>query len=138
IRECAVVIVVVQIVGHGVVGDQEIGPAIVIVIGPHHAQAIVTNVIVDAGLDRNLFKGAVTTIVVEKVGFAFEAPGTALYENAFEPAEFVAAELRKIIHVQVGIAGHEQVHVAVAIVISPGCAGAETSTANSGLLGDVL
>ena len=35
--EGAIVIVVIKIVGNGIVGDQKIGPAIVVVIGPNHA-----------------------------------------------------------------------------------------------------
>jgi len=53
----------------------------------------------DSGFDRHLFKRAVTTIVVEKVAFTLEAPGAALNQDAFESAEFVAAELRKIIQI---------------------------------------
>src|SRR5438132_3573036 len=44
VNEYAIMIVMIQIVGYRVVGDQEIGPAIVIVIGPHHAQAVIANV----------------------------------------------------------------------------------------------
>jgi len=44
--EGAVVIVVVEIVGDGIVGDEEVGPAIVVVVHPHDAEAIVANVVV--------------------------------------------------------------------------------------------
>src|SRR5438876_983422 len=71
----AVVIVVIEVVGNGIVGDQKIGPAIIVVIGPHHAEAIIADLIVDASFDRDLFKGTVTTIVVKEVGFTFQAPG---------------------------------------------------------------
>src|SRR5438067_1773247 len=82
IGKCAVVIVVEEVVGNGVVSDQKIGPAIVVVIGPHHAQAIIANVIMHAGFVRNLFKGSITTIVVKKIGFAFQTPGATLDEKA--------------------------------------------------------
>ena len=36
------------------------------------------------------------------------------------------------------MAGHEQVHVAIAIVIPPSCARAETPSADSGLLSDIF
>src|SRR5258708_38454681 len=76
--------------------------------------------------------------MVKKIGFAFEAPGATLDEEAFETAKFFAAELGKVVHVQVRIASDEQVHLAITIVIAPGCAAAEPSTANRGLLGNVL
>src|SRR5262249_46444563 len=50
ISERSIVIVVIEIVRHGVIRNQEIGPAIVVVIGPYRAEAIVSDVIVYAGL----------------------------------------------------------------------------------------
>src|SRR5258708_14352477 len=76
--------------------------------------------------------------MVKKIGFAFQAPGATLDKEAFETAKFLATELGKVVHVQVRIASDEQVHLAITIVIAPGCAGAEPSTANRGLLGNVL
>src|SRR5262245_18755280 len=76
--------------------------------------------------------------MVEKVGLAFQPPGTTLDEQPFETAEFLAAELGKIVHVQMRIACHEQIHVAVTIIIAPSRARAEPSTADPGLLGDIL
>jgi len=40
------VIVVIEVVGHGVVGNKQIGPAIVVVIGLYHAEAMIADVIV--------------------------------------------------------------------------------------------
>src|ERR1700682_4977221 len=37
IGESAVVIVVVEVVGHGIIGDEEVGPTVVIIVSPHHA-----------------------------------------------------------------------------------------------------
>ncbi len=93
VGEGAVVIVMVEIVGDGVVSDEEIGPAIVVVVHPHNPEAIVADVIVDASFDGNFLEGAIAAIVIQEIAFAFEAPGAALHQNALEAAEFVAAEL---------------------------------------------
>src|SRR5439155_14033927 len=138
VRKRAVAVVVVEVVGNGIVGNQEIGPAIVVVINPHDAEAVVADLIMDAGFDGNFFKRAVAAIVIEEIAFAFEAPGAALHKDAFEAAEFVAAELGKIVHVQMGIARDEEVDETVAVVVAPGCASHKTAAADSCLLGDVL
>src|SRR5580700_1283260 len=43
-----------------------------------------------------------------------------------------------MIQVQVRIASDEQVHVAVAIIVSPGCAGTESATADAGFFSYIL
>ncbi len=92
----------------------------------------------DARFDGNLFKGSVATIVIEKIALAFEAPRAALHENAFEAAEFVAPELREIVHIQMGVAGDVKIDEAVAVVIAPGGAGHKAAAADTGFLGYVL
>jgi hypothetical protein len=93
---------------------------------------------VDAGFDGNLLEGAVAAIVIEKIAFAFEAPRPALHQNTFEAAEFVAAELGEIVHVEMGIAGNVKINEAVAVVVAPGSAGHEAAAADTGFFGDVL
>src|SRR5437660_641879 len=136
--EGAVVIVMIKIVGNGIVGDQEIGPAIVVVVNPHDAEAVVADFVVDSGFDGNFLKRAVAAIVIKKIAFAFEAPGSALHQDAFESAKLIAAKLWQVVHVQMGIAGDVQVDETVAVVVAPGCASHEATATNSCLLGDVL
>src|SRR4030095_3355555 len=138
IREGPVVIIVIEIIRDGVIGHQKIGPAIVIVIHPHDAEAVVPNVVVDAGFDGNFFKRTIASIVVEKVAFAFEAPRSALHENALEAAEFVASELREIFHVQMGVARDEKIHVTIAVVVAPRRAGHKAAAADTSLFRDVF
>src|SRR5260370_695870 len=138
VGERSVVIVVIEIVGDGVVGNEEIGPAVVVIVDPHDAEAVVADVIVDTCFDGNFLERAVAPIVIEEIAFAFETPGPALHQNALEAAEFVAAELREIIHVQMGIAGDVEIDETVAVVVAPGGAGHEAAAADTGLFGDVL
>src|SRR5258706_4810671 len=53
VGECPIMVVVVEIVGDGIVGDEEIGPAIVVVIHPHDSKAVVADVIMNASFDGN-------------------------------------------------------------------------------------
>src|SRR5271168_456107 len=99
VGERAVVIVVIEVAGDGVVGDEEIGPAIVVVVGPHRAEAVVADVVVDAGFGADFFERAVAAIVVEQVAFALQSPGAALHLQAFEIAKFVAAECGELIEI---------------------------------------
>ena len=66
-----------------IVGNNEIGPAIVVVIGPRRAEAVVPDLIVHSGFYGDFFKRAIATIVVKKIALAFESPGAALYLQSF-------------------------------------------------------
>src|SRR5580704_2958867 len=79
----AVAIVVIEIVGNGIVGDDKIGPAVVVVIGPHRAEAVVADLIMDASFHGDFFERAIPAIVVEKIALAFEAPRAALHLQSF-------------------------------------------------------
>src|SRR6266566_276350 len=138
VGEGAVVIVVIEVIWDGVIRHQEVGPAIVVVIHPHDAEAIVADVVVDASFDGNFFKSSVTTIVVKEIAFAFEAPRSALHENALEAAEFVTSEFRKVVHVQMGIAGDEKIHETIAVVVAPRRPGHKATADDTGLFSDVL
>src|SRR6266403_222147 len=92
----------------------------------------------DPSFDGNFFKGSVTTVVIKKITFAFEAPGSALHENAFEATEFVTPELREVIHVQMGIAGDEKIHVAIAVVVAPCRPGHKAAAAYASFFSDVF
>src|SRR5260370_19476732 len=88
--------------------------------------------------DGNFLEGAVAAVVVEKIAFTFKPQRAALHKNAFEAAEFVAAELWKIVHVQMGVARDVKIDEAVAVVVAPGRAGHKSATADSRLFGDIL
>ncbi len=60
-------IVVIEVVGHGIVGDEQIDPAVIVVVHPHYAEAVVADVVVYASFDGDLFESAVAAIVIEKV-----------------------------------------------------------------------
>ena len=63
-------LVAVEKVRAGIVGDVEVGPGVVVVVAPGCAQSVVVRGIVDAGFLRDLFKRAVALVVKEQVGLA--------------------------------------------------------------------
>ena len=78
-------------------GDKEVGPAVIVIVGPDGAEAVVALVVMDASFEADFLEGAVAAIVVQEVGFAGESPGAALHLDPFVRAELVAAELREMI-----------------------------------------
>src|SRR5579862_2684823 len=129
----------VKIIRASVIGYVKVGPAVVIVIGPHTLHAKVVIGIVNAGLLRNILEGSITTIVKEEVRLSGKAPRSALHGNAAKAASLlIATEDRQLVHVHINVTGHEQVDLAVFVVIAPRRAGAETTDTNTGLLGYIL
>ena len=131
--------VVVEVIRAGIVGDIQVGPAVVVVIAPDHAQAVVFVGVVDAGFLGNFFKRAIAAIVKQQVGFAQHAPRAALHRDSLEAAVLlIFAEVGQFVHVEMHVAGDEQVHMAVAVVVAPGRAGAESSRHHSCLIRDIF
>src|SRR5258708_25516455 len=124
--------------GEGMGGEEEIGRRVVVVIDPHYSETVIADVVVNAGFDRNFLESAVAAIVIEEIAFTFEAPRATLHQNAFEAAEFVAAELGEIVHVQMGVAGDTKIETAAAVVVAPGGAGHEAAAADSRIFRDGL
>src|ERR1700736_1408633 len=92
----------------------------------------------NAGFFGDFLEGAIAAIVVKHVAFTDETPRATLHENAFIFAILVAAKYREIIHADGGIPRYEQVDIAVAVVVAPGSASAETTTSEAGLLGYIF
>ncbi len=132
VRKGAVVIVVVKVVGNGIIGDEQVRPAIIVVVRPHHTQAVIADFVANASFCGDFFKSAIAAIVIEEIAFADESPGAALHQDTFVAAILVATETRQVVHFDVRVAGDEQVHVAVAVVISPGRTGHEAAAADTG------
>src|SRR4029078_7329758 len=102
--ERAVLLVDVEEVGGGVVGDVEIGPAIVVEVEPRDAQGEVAARIGHAGLLRHVGELAVAVVVEEEIAFTLQAARPALHRDAAVFAGLVLAELRGV--------GESDLHVA--------------------------
>src|SRR5215813_8941875 len=133
VGERSIVIVAVKVVRRGIVGHIQIRPAVIVIVAPHRPEAVIQVGVVHARLLGNILKSSVSTIAKEKMALSNHSPGAALHGNALEMAKLSAAEFRKMIHIDMHVTGDEQIHVAVTVVVSPGCPGAEASHAYSGL-----
>jgi hypothetical protein len=87
VGERAVVIIVIEVIGRRVVRHKQIRPAVVVVVTPDRAQTVVFIGIAHASFLRDFLERAIATIVVEQVGLALHAPGSALHGHALELAK---------------------------------------------------
>ena len=132
-------LVVVEVIRTGVVGDVQVGPSVIVVVAPDHSQPVVAVYIFHARFLRNFLEGAVAAIVEEQVRFADHAPGAALDQDSLEAAILlVAAEGGQVVHIEMHVARNVEVHEAVAIVVGPGGSGAEAAGGHAGFVGDVF
>ena len=119
IFECAVAEIAVELVGLRVVGDQEIGPAILIKIEHCDTEGFGAGV-ENSAVCCGVFESSVAAIVEEPAGFASIGFGSAIgFLFAVEAAEDVV--LGRPFHV----IADEEIEQAITIVIEPESGGAE-------------
>src|ERR1700675_4139865 len=122
-----------------IVRHVKIGPAVVVVITPSRAQAIIMMWIVDPGLLRNFFKRSIALVVKQQIRFSGQAPRSALHQYSFESAKArIVAKLRQLIHIDVNIARNKKIDPAIAIIIRPRRTSAESSRPAPSLLGHIF
>src|SRR6266568_4470660 len=128
-------LVAVEKVGTNVVRHEEIGPTIVVVIGPLHAHATLLVGIVNPGLLRDFFEGSIAAIMKQQRGFAFD-----LWN--FNGDTFVVKRrgpwLREIVNIGMNVARDEQVEAAIMIIVDPGGAYAKAARTDVSALGGVF
>ncbi len=66
VGEGAVAVVVVKRAGRGIVGHVDVGPAVAVIIAPHHAQTVILAG-VDPGALGDVGEGSITIVVEEEV-----------------------------------------------------------------------
>ena len=79
VLEGAVALVDVEIVGRGVVADQQVGLAVVVDVDEDGAEAVVAGLVGHAGLFADVGKSAVAVVVEQMIGLAVEAARAAGY-----------------------------------------------------------
>ncbi len=80
---------------------------------------------------------ALAVVPEEEVGGAGQAPGTALHRDPAVLAGFALAELGKVVEVDLHVAAHEEVEVAVLVVVGEAAARRPAAALYPRLLGDV-
>jgi hypothetical protein len=113
----------IQVVGCGVVGDEETWPALFIEVRPLWGKPEVSGWIVDSSFLRYIGKGAVTVVVKERVSCSLQAAGTALHLNAVIFASRSAAKPRQIVQMEIDVIGDREIHQSIAVVIPERCSG---------------
>ena len=131
VLERAVAVVAVQPVRLGVVGDEQVHPAVAVEVEHRHAESLRRRV-EDAGLARDVLERAVAAVVKERRALALVRLRRAV--------RLVLAVERAV---QVGLDGpldvvrDEQIELAVVVVVEPQRARREPAVADAGLLRDV-
>src|SRR5882672_10229956 len=137
--ECAVMFVVIEIIGTCVVSYVQVGPAVIVVVSPGGSQAVVFREVADSCLLGNVLKCPIAAIVEKEVRLALHSPWPALHQETLVAAiMLVAARFRKFVDVYVNIARHEQIDKTISIVVCPSCACCQPIYLQSSALGHVF
>src|SRR6266481_2076063 len=111
--EFSVAQIAIQLVGLSVIGDEEIGPAVLIEIQHSHTERLGTGIKNSAG-GSDVFEGAVATIAEKPAGFSAVSFGRAIgFIFSVQTAKDVV--FGRPVH----IIADEEIEMAVAIVIEP-------------------
>src|SRR5262249_42286441 len=122
VNEFSVVLVLIKGAGGGVVGDVDVGPAVVVEISGQDPKTVGAVGVEDGGFFGDVAEGAVAIVVIEDVFSTFEARGaTGDHDPLIEARAGFGNRCGG--QVQVDVVGDEKVEVAVAIVVDEGAAG---------------
>ena len=129
--EGSIAVIVVQQVGHHVIGDVDVGPSVVVEVAEHHAETAVGRS-ADARFGGHVHEGAVAIVSVQRVGFAHQPARTAEHVHAQIPADVGFTPPRYFSLVETQVVGNVEVHVAVAVVVTERTVGAPPRVADAG------
>src|SRR5690242_2031074 len=120
-RKPSFAVVVVKAAGAGIVGNIEVEAAVLVVVQPNDAQAII-----GLGINAQLFayvgEGAVAVIVVQPITRAIQASRPAGNGYATVLAERTTAEGRQVVQVEFHIVSDIEIQAAIIVVIAEGSA----------------
>ena len=118
VLECSVALVAVELVGLRVVGDEQIGPAVAVIVEQRDAERLRTAV-ENSAARGDIFKRSIAAIVKQPAGRSAIRFGRAIgFVLAVEAAEHIV--LGRPLH----IVADEEIEQAVAVIVEPqrGCA----------------
>ena len=128
--EAAIAAVVVQEVRVRVVGDVEVRPPVVVVVGRHHAQSPGRGRILQAASIGDLCEGAVAPVLVVDVGGPRQPHG-ADHDPGPSPPRHRAPRVDDVVPAHVGVAHHVEVEVPVPVAVEERAAGAPAPGAHA-------
>ena len=117
-------VIVIELGWCGVARNIDIRPAVVVVIERGNAKAMVAGCVLNAAGLADVLKLAVPQIVVEGVGCARQAAGSAEGRHPFPNAVACLAGSGRVCQVEVDIVRNHQVQLAIAIIVNKRAAGA--------------
>src|SRR6266478_8817986 len=132
-----IAIIAVKIVGGGIIGDEQVGPTVVIEICPKDTQTVIAGHVVHARRLGDICEGAVSIVVIEAVTHTLHAPWPTLDGDAAKMTGRADAKLRQVVQVELHITRNHGIHEAVAIVVGEGRTGRPAGIGQVGLLGHV-
>ena len=140
VLEGAVVAIAIEIVRCAVVGDDEVGPAVVVDVGEDGSEAVAAFVIGDAGFEADVGEGAVAVVVKEMITFTKQPMGPQKNVDHTVLAGAVGDSALPChdgtIEIVVEVARDEEFEQTVAVVIAPGCACGPAAQSDVGNVGE--
>ena len=109
----------IERLAHTVVGDEDIGPAIIVKIGKSDAEGFSARV-GDPGFDADIFKRSIRFLVIKNIRDSLEIVGMTI---GAQVRPEIAAKNRSSFKVPVEITRDEQIQSSIAIIINPARAG---------------
>lgn len=113
-------IVAIEVVAGGVVGNEEIEPPVAIYIGPDGAESKTTFAIGDACFSTDVGKRSVAIVMKQRIARTGQSFWAALDGDAAILAEVRFAKFRKFGKVYVNVVGHEEIQIAVFVIVGHG------------------
>jgi hypothetical protein len=116
----SVLLIEIQRRGRRIVGNIDIGPAVVVQVGGSDAQAISPHRRPHTGLLTYIGKGSVAVVVVENISTAGQSRRTARHKNSLVSAWSVF-RFRSGLQIEVDIVGDEEIEMTILVVIDERC-----------------
>src|SRR5581483_5311906 len=118
-REGALVVVVVEVGLDSVVGDEQVGPAVVVIIGRPHGE-IESVGLINLGRFGHIREGAVVIVVVQHRRRSLIRSWPAACGYAIPNFAMLLA-----LWTEIGVTAHVEVEPAIPVIVKEGCAGVE-------------
>src|SRR5215467_10608996 len=122
-------LVAVEIARLGNIADKEVRPSVVVEVTPNSTQPKSSLRIAYTGFLRYFFERSIAAVVKQKVCLARHAPWRFDHQ-----ASVVRLDFAEILRVGMDVTRNEEVNITIAIVIAPGCAGAEAAARHASLV----
>ena len=130
--EAAVSAIAKKQVGRGVVGHEQVGPPVVVVVAEQRTHAVEC-LALQAGLFSVLRKGAVAVVAVKHIRSRQQPHRPAVHLHVLPQAGY----WRLVVEGEIHVIGHVQIHVAIAVVIPKAGTGAPPHIAHASLRGHI-